>query len=201
MEVTDTFTITEFPALAEIDFTVIFTQDGSVVTPDYTITNNGGGGYTLRFTPETTGSWWSRVVYNTYKFEQTYEVGPIEPDTDIVIERQPRQSNEEGDFVWADNIVLVEGTTHRVNLPRTIGPDYSVSVTPTESRGVDVKVQIAQRYFDMTALFFDTLAGHKQTVMVRYTVHVWGELEKEMKRLRNELRRVQHAERPTTVRT
>lgn len=191
MQVTDTFTITEFPALAEVDFTVTFTQDGNVQTPDYTITNDGGGDYTLRFTPPTTGSWWTRVVYSTYKFEQTYEVGPIEPEEDIVIERQPRQSGDTGDFVWADNIVLVNGSTHRVNLPRTIGPDYSVSVTPVESRGVDVQVKRAQRYFDMKALFFDTLAGNKQTVMVRYTVHVWGSLEKELKRLRNELRRVQ----------
>ena len=201
MEVVDTFTILEFDALVQGDFTVTFEQDGVSKTPTYTITNDGGGGYTLRFTPPTTGSWWSRVVYNTYKFEQTYEVGPIEPDADIKIERQPRQSHDEGDYVWADNIVLVEGTTHRVNLPRTIGPDYSVTVTPTESRGVDIKVQQAQRYFDMKALFFDTLAGNKQSAMVRYTVHVWGELEKEMKRLRNELRRVQHAERPTAVRT
>jgi hypothetical protein len=200
MQVTDTFTITEFDSLVQADFTVTFEQDGVSKTPTYTITNEGSGEYQIVFEPETTGSWWLRVVYVTYKFEQTYEVGPIEPDEDIVIERQPRQTNDDGDFVWADNIVLVRNTTHRVNLPRTIGPDYSVSVTPVESRGVDVQVKRAQRYFDMKALFFDTLAGNRQSVMVTYTVHVWGELEKELKRLRNELRRVQHAER-TAVRT
>ena len=190
MEVTDTFTIAEFPALAQIDFTVTFKQDGAVVTPDYTITNGGGGAYTLAFTPATTGSWWTRVGYSTYKFEQTYEVGPIEPENDIPIQHQTHAKGDIKDNIWSDRITVRDGESHRVILPRVAGKGYSVTVTQEETRGAEISVKKASTFFDIRCKMYDTLAGQKTTMVVEYTVIFWEKLDQTLKKTRANVRRV-----------
>jgi len=189
MRITDTFTIVEFDALVQGDFTVTFEQDGVSKTPDYTITNEGSGLYILTFDPPSTGSWWSRVVYNTYKFEQTYEVGPIEPEDDIPIEHQPRTNNEIKDMIWSDRITVRDGESHRVFLPRAAGKAYSVMVTPEETRGIALSVKKASTFFDIRCKMFDTLAGHKATTVVEYTVMFWEIQDRIIKGMREDITR------------
>ena len=189
MRVTDTFTIVEFDSLGQGDFTVTFQQDGAVVTPDYTITNEGAGLYTLTFDPAATGSWWSRVVYTTYKFEQTYEVGPIEPDEDIPIEHQPRATDVVKDMIWSDRISVLSGESHRIFLPRVAGTAYSVNVTPEDMRGVQFSVRKVSTFFDINCKMFDTLAGEKPKAIINYTVLFWENQDRIRKRIREDVTR------------
>lgn len=189
MTATDTFTITEFVALVEADFTVTFLKDGAAATPGFTVTNDGGGGYTLVFTPTATGRWISSVVYSTYKFDGVYDVGPIEPENDIAIEHQAQRKGETRDTIYSDRITVRDGEAHRVWLPTKTGKGYSVMVTPVESRGVDLSVKKASTFFDIRCKMFDTLAGSKQSVVVEYTVALWDELSKQLDRTNSEIRR------------
>jgi hypothetical protein len=187
--VTDTFEIAEHDSLSQGDFAVTFLQDGAAQTPDYTITNDGGGSYTLAFDPSATGRWQVDVSYSTYKFSEVYDVGPIEPENDIPIEHQTHRKGEERETIWSDRIMVRDGESHRVWLPRSAGKGYSVMVTREENRGMEVSVKKAFTFFDIRCKMFDTLAGNKSSAVVEYTVCMWDELSKQLDRANTELRR------------
>ena len=189
--VTDTFTITEFPALSQGNFTVVFQKDGVVATPTFAITNGGGGAYTIVWTPTATGSWFVSVIYNTYKYQQTYEIGPIEPEDDIPIQFQTHAKGDIKDNIWSERITVRDGESHRVTLPKVAGKGYSVTVTPEETRGVYLSVKKASTFFDIRCKMSDTLAGNKQTTVVEYTVIFWEKLDQTLKKTRANVRRVE----------
>jgi len=130
------------------------------------------------------------VVYSTYKFEDTYEVGPIEPENDIPIEHQPRTKGDVKDLIWSERITVRDGETHRVVLPRAAGKGYSVMVTEEETRGAEISVKKASTFFELRCRMFDTLAGHKDSIVVEYTVMFWELLDKVIKWNREDIRRV-----------
>ena len=189
--VVDTFTITEYPSLVQGNFTVVFRKDGVVATPSYVIANGGGGAYTITWTPSATGSWFVSVVYQTYKFEQTYEIGPLDPDLDIPVDSQPLSKNGKGDLMYSDRVTLADGQSRRITLPRDSGNGYSVAVQQVENRGASISVKEASTYFDISCKMHNTLAGNRTTVVVEYTVFFWKEHEEQHAQMRTDLRRME----------